>query len=185
MELDLNQDPAHFKGSNRPVEQVNWFEAVEFCRRLSHHTGKRYGLPSEAQWEYACRAGTTTPFHFGDTLTAELANYDANSTYGDGPKGTYRQQTTEVGTFPANAWGLQDMHGNLWEWCEDHWHDSYDFAPEDDHPWLIPAAGNDEKRLLRGGSWNGFPRSLLRMLRSRHSPQLGTFCVPARADFRV
>ena len=105
VELDLNSDPADFKGSNRPVEQVSWYEAVEFCRRLSQRTGRRYGLPSEAQWEYACRAGTTTPFHFGDTLTAELANYDASSAYGDGPKGTYRQQTTDVGTLPGQCLG--------------------------------------------------------------------------------
>ena len=104
---------------------------MEFCRRLSQRSGKRYGLPSEAQWEYACRAGTTTPFHFGETLTAELANYDATSTYGDGPEGKYRKQTTDVGSFPANAWGLQDMHGNVWEWCEDQWHGSYEGAPRD------------------------------------------------------
>jgi formylglycine-generating enzyme required for sulfatase activity len=171
VELDLNNDPAVFKGSNRPVEQVNWQEAMEFCRRLSRRTGKRYGLPSEAQWEYACRAGTTTPFHFGTTLTAELANYDATATYGDGPKGTYREQTTDVGTFLANAWGLQDMHGNVWEWCEDHWHDTYDFAPEDDQPWLIPAAGNDSKRLLRGGSWPQ-PRALPLGLPERRPPGL-------------
>ena len=122
VERDLDPDPSRFQGPNRPVERVSWHAAVEFCRRLSRRTGKRYGLPSEAQWEYACRAGTTTPFYCGETLTAELANYDASSTYGDGPKGTYRRQTTDVGSFPANAWGLQDMHGTVREWCEDHWH---------------------------------------------------------------
>ncbi|MCP9772462.1 SUMF1/EgtB/PvdO family nonheme iron enzyme [Synechococcus sp. Tobar12-5m-g] len=157
VERDLKPDPSHFKGANRPVEQVGWFDAIEFCRRLSQSTGKRYGLPSEAQWEFACRAGSTTPFHFGETITPELANYDGNFTYGDGPKGTYREETTAVASFPANAWGLHDLHGNVWEWCEDHWHGSYDFAPGDDQPWLIPAAGAEEHRLLRGGSWFIFP----------------------------
>jgi formylglycine-generating enzyme required for sulfatase activity len=149
VELDLDPDPAWFKGPNHPVEHVSWLEAQEFCRRLSARTGRSYCLPSEAQLEYSCRAGSTTLFHFGNTITAELAN----STYTDGPKGTYRQQTTPVGSFPANSWGLQDMHGNVWEWCLDHRHANYEFAPEDDQPWLIPAAGDDEYRLLRGGSW--------------------------------
>ena len=157
VERDLKPDPSRFKGANRPVEQVSWLDALEFCRRLSQRTGQRYGLPSEAQWEYACRAGSTTPFHFGATLTPELANYDGNYVYGNGPKGTYRKQTSDVASFPANAWGLHDMHGNVREWCEDHWHDSYNFAPGDDQPWLIPAAADDEPRLLRGGSWYNLP----------------------------
>jgi formylglycine-generating enzyme required for sulfatase activity len=157
VERDLKPDPSKFKGPNRPVEHVSWFDAVEFCRRLSQRTGKRYGLPSEAQWEYACRAGSPTPFHFGATLTPELANYDGNDSYGDGPKGTYREQTTDVASFLANAWGLHDLHGNVWEWCEDHWHASYDIAPGDDKPWLIPAAIDGVPRLLRGGSWDCFP----------------------------
>ena len=155
---DLEPDPSRFKGANRPVEQVSWFDALEFCRRLSQRTGQRYGLPSEAQWEYACRAGSTTPFHFGATLTPELANYNCNHVYGNGPKGTYREQTIDVASFPANGWGLHDMHGNVWEWCEDHWHESYNFAPGDDQPWFIPAAAADEPRLVRGGSWDSFPR---------------------------
>ena len=159
LERDLKLDPSTFKGANRPVEQVSWFDALEFCRRLSQRTGQRYGLPSEAQWEYACRAGSTTPFHCGATLTPELANYDGNHVYGNGPKGTYREQTSDVASFPANGWGLHDMHGNVWEWCEDHWHDSYNFAPGDDQPWLIPAAAADEPRLLRGGSWDYDPGS--------------------------
>ena len=163
VELDLNPDPSNFKGSNRPVERVNWHEAMEFCRRLSDPTGRRYGLPSEAQWEYACRAGTTTPFHFGATLTAELANYNGTflrffGRYNGGPKGVNRKETTAVETFPANPWGLQDVHGNVWEWCEDHWHDNYQGAPANGRSWSIPAAGSEEKRLLRGGSWDSFPR---------------------------
>jgi formylglycine-generating enzyme required for sulfatase activity len=157
VERDLNPDPSTVKGAKRPVETVSWNEAMEFCRRLSLRTGRRYGLPSEAQWEYACRAGTTTPFAFGQTITPELANYVGNFTYGDGPKGTYRQQTTDVGTFPANAWGLQDMHGNVWEWCMDHMHESYEGAPGDGRPWLDPAAAEGAPRLLRGGSWCNVP----------------------------
>jgi formylglycine-generating enzyme required for sulfatase activity len=173
-QLELDPDPSRFKGDpqgdalkkgQRPVERVSWLEAMEFCRRLSQRTGRTYALPSESQWEYACRAGSTTPFHVGATLTPELANYDGNYTYGDGPKGTYREQTTDVASFPANAWGLHDLHGNVWEWCADHWHDSYDFAPGDDQPWLIPAAADDAPRLLRGGSWGhgpGYCRSAYR-----------------------
>ncbi len=125
VELKLNPDPAKIKGANRPVEKVSWVEAIEFCHRLSQRSKFAYTLPSEAQWEYACRAGTTTPFAFGETLTPDLVNYDENYTYGSGPNGQYRQQTTEVRCFAGNAWGLQDMHGNVWEWCLDPWHDSY------------------------------------------------------------
>jgi formylglycine-generating enzyme required for sulfatase activity len=157
LERDLKPDPSKFKGPNRPVERVSWLDAQEFCRRLSQRTGQSYGLPSEAQWEYACRAGSTTPFCFGATLTPELANYNGNFVYQNGPKGTYREQTCEVASFAANGWGLHDMHGNVWEWCEDHWHDSYHFAPGDDQPWLAPAAAADGQRLLRGGSWIGDP----------------------------
>jgi formylglycine-generating enzyme required for sulfatase activity len=167
---DLNPDPFRFKGKKarllkgeantdlRPVEQVNWHDAMEFCSRLSQRTGRTYSLPSEAQWEYACRAGSTTPFAFGETITTDLANYDGNTTYGKGPKGEYREQTTPVGSFPANAWGLQDMHGNVYEWCLDHWHNSYEGAPSDGSLWLDPETGDDTRRLLRGGSWSGYPR---------------------------
>jgi formylglycine-generating enzyme required for sulfatase activity len=129
---ELDPDPSHFKGDNLPVEQISWYEAVEFCDRLLEYTGKHYRLPSEAEWEYACRAGTTTPFHFGETITSDLANYNAEKTYGDSSKGKSRNQTTSVGSFKvANAFGLFDMHGNVWEWCADHWHGSYEGAPID------------------------------------------------------
>jgi formylglycine-generating enzyme required for sulfatase activity len=143
---------------------------MEFCRRLSQRTGRTYTLPSESQWEYACRAGSTTPFHVGATLTPELANYNGNYVYGNGPKGAYREQTTDVASFPANAWGLHDLHGNVWEWCADHWHDSYDFAPGDDQPWLIPAAAEDALRLLRGGSWDRSPGYCRSAFRAIHHP---------------
>jgi formylglycine-generating enzyme required for sulfatase activity len=135
-------------------------------------TGKNYTLPSEAQWEYACRAGTTTPFAFGETLTSELANYNATDTYANGHKGDFRQQTTPVGMFPANAWGLQDMHGNVWEWCLDHWHASYVGAPEDGSAWLEEKAEEDKSRLLRGGSWVGRPQDCRSARRNRNHPDI-------------
>jgi len=155
--LDLN--PAYFKdrpnSDRRPVEQVNWYDAIEFCARLSKLTGREYRLPSEAEWEYACRAGTTTPFYFGETITGELANYDAGYTYADEPKGEYREETTPVGQFPPNAFGLYDMHGNVWEWCADTWHDNYDGAPTDGSAWI--ENGDDNRSPPRGGSWYFLP----------------------------
>jgi formylglycine-generating enzyme required for sulfatase activity len=157
----LNPNPSRFSdkadSDQRPVERVSWHDAMEFCYRLSQRMRRHYTLPSEAQWEYACRAGSTTPFAFGATLTFELANYDATYTYGNGRKGVYRGQTTPVGMFPANAWGLHDMHGNVWEWCLDHWHHSYEGAPSDGSAWLMPTASEEEQRLLRGGSWFNDP----------------------------
>jgi len=146
----------------RPVEQVGWEDAMEFCHRLSKRTGRIYTLPSEAQWEYACRAGTTTPFCFGDTISPELANHRGDVAFADGPQGAFRKQTTPVGMFPANAWGLHDMHGNVWEWCLDEWHKSYEGAPTDGQAWVDAAVGEKSKesvktRLLRGGSWVGSP----------------------------
>jgi formylglycine-generating enzyme required for sulfatase activity len=146
----------------RPVELVSWEDAMEFCYRLSKRTGRTYTLPSEAQWEYACRAGTTTPFCFGDMISSELANYDGNYAYANGSKGIYREQTTPVGMFPANSWGLHDMHGNVWEWCLDEWRDSYEGAPTDGRAWGDAAEGEKSKesvkaKLLRGGSWNDYP----------------------------
>jgi formylglycine-generating enzyme required for sulfatase activity len=163
-ERELPLNPSQFSGQpdsdQRPVEQVSWQQAIEFCRRLSALTGDLYTLPSEAQWEYACRAGTTTPFAFGETITPGLANYSANYTYANSPKGEYRQQTTPVGSFPANAWGLKDMHGNVWERCLDHWHANYEGAPIDGSAWLNKHAdASDMSRLLRGGSWDLLPRN--------------------------
>ncbi|CCH96181.1 formylglycine-generating enzyme family protein [Microcystis aeruginosa] len=151
IERDLSLNPSKFSGNNRPVEQVSWYAAVEFCMRLSKATGRDYRLPSEAQWEYACRAGTTTPFYFGETITPDLANYNGNSIYAQGHKGVYRQETTPVGKFPPNAFGLYDMHGNVWEWCADTWHDNYKDAPRDGSVWI--ENGNDNCSPLRGGSW--------------------------------
>ena len=144
------------RNKNRPVEKVSWYDAVEFCTRLSKATGKEYRLPSEAEREYACRAGTTTPFYFGETITTDLANYYGNYSYVSAPKGEYKKQTTDVGIFPPNAFGLYDMHGNVWEWCADPWHDNYERAPKDGRVWL--KNGNENRSPLRGGSWIDDPK---------------------------
>ena len=154
-EAVMGNNPSYFKGASRPVEKVSWYDATKFCQKLSQITGKKYSLPSESQWEYACRAGTTTPpFYFGETITSELVNHRGNDTYADAPKGIYRKETTDVGIFPPNAFGLYDMHGNVCEWCADEWHDNYDGAPTGESVWLD---GNKERSLLRGGSWADFP----------------------------
>ncbi len=157
VERQLNPNPSHFKGDNRPVERVRWEDATEFCQRLSRQTGREYRLPTEAEWEYACRAGTQTPFHFGETITTELTNHNGWFTYHKRqPKGKYRRQTTDVGSFPANEWGLHDMHGNVWEWCEN-----------DDGMAEIDQDRQRTQRVLRGGSWIDYPgncRSAYRFL---------------------
>jgi len=147
----MGNNPSYFKGEKRPVENVSWERAKDFCDRLSQHTGQTFRLPSEAEWEYACRAGTTTPFYFGGTITPDLVNYSGDYPYGDAPKGKYRQEITPVGSFPPNAFGLYDMHGNVWEWCEDVWHEDYKGAPTDGSAW--ETGGDHNYRLLRGGSW--------------------------------
>jgi formylglycine-generating enzyme required for sulfatase activity len=187
--LDLVPDPSNFKESyqdidrwQRPVEKVNWYDAVEFCQRLSRLTGRNYTLPSEAQWEYACRGvrkplekgESYPPFHFGETITTDLANFNGKS-YGKGPKGKSRGQTTPVGYFKVvNSFGLSDMHGNVWEWCLDDWHRNYDEnAPTDGSAWIDNneqknATGenkpnsakidkNQPRSPLRGGSWDYDP----------------------------
>ncbi|GGA33922.1 bifunctional serine/threonine-protein kinase/formylglycine-generating enzyme family protein [Okeania sp. KiyG1] len=151
----MGENPSHFKGGNRPVERVTWHNATEFCQRLSEKTRKTYRLPSENQWEYACRAGTTTPFYFGPTITTDLVNYNGKYTYSNAPKGLYREHTTDVGSFPPNAFGLYDMHGNVDEWCQDIWHNSYEGVSTDDSTW--ESSENNELRVLCGGSWNDYP----------------------------
>ena len=155
VKIDLESDPSRFKGDNLPVECVWWDHTQEFCARLSRKTNQTYRLPSEAEWEYACRGGTTTPFYFGETISTELANYDGNYTYGGGAKGEYRGKTTEVGKFPANPCGLYDMCGNVWEWCEDEWHGNYINAPTDGSAW---SNGSNNYMSLRGGSWLYIPQ---------------------------
>jgi formylglycine-generating enzyme required for sulfatase activity len=207
---ELNTNPSRFQSAGgrrdapllkgepstdrRPVELVSWLEAMELCSRLSQRTGRHYTLPSEAQWEYACRAGTSTPFHFGKTITTELVNYRGNASYEDGPKGIYREQSTPVGMFPANAWGLLDMHGNVWEWCLDHWHNSYEGAPADGSAWLTSIehnnkattnggddnASDEEGKLLRGGSWNYHPRNCRSAYSNHVRPDYANFNVGLR-----
>ncbi|MFB2837796.1 formylglycine-generating enzyme family protein [Floridanema evergladense] len=163
---ELRPNPSRFIDDNRPVECVSWYDAVEFCTRLSQKSTREYRLPSEAEWEYACRAGTTTPFHFGETITTDFANYRGtddeksgwSGSYNQGPKGIYRAETTPVGSFDiANAFGLYDMHGNVWEWCADHWHSNYESAPNDGSIWL--SDNETSNRLLRGGSWLNNPEN--------------------------
>lgn len=147
----MGKNPSQFKGEkNLPVDTVSWNECQEFIKKLraKDPDKKEYRLPTEAEWEYACRAGTTTPFHFGDTISTEQANYDGNFAYGAGKKGICRGKTTPVDAFPANAWGLHDMHGNLWQWCQD----SYGDYPKTDvtDP---PGPAKGDTRVIRGGTW--------------------------------
>jgi formylglycine-generating enzyme required for sulfatase activity len=152
----MGKNPSEFKGVKRPVENVSWNDAQAFCKKLSEKTGRTYRLPSEAEWEYACRAGTTTPFHFGETITSKLANYDGTGIYQFEPKGEYRKQTVDVDSFLPNAFGLFNMHGNVWEWCEDIYHENYEDAPTNGSAWNVGGKGN--VRLLRGGSSVNSPR---------------------------
>ncbi len=148
-------NPGFTPAGNHPVTRVSWHDGKAYIDWLN---GKipdarpgAFRLPTEAEWEYACRAGTDTPFSFGETLSTDQANFDGNYVYGSGKKsGVYLKRTTPVGKFPANAFGLHDMHGNVWEWCEDTWHDDYKGATSDGSAWV---SGNTWRRVLRGGSW--------------------------------
>ena len=167
LQRNLSLDPSRFKGFNLPVEKVSWYDVVEWCDRLSKVISKPCRLPSEAEWEYAARAGRTSPFHVGDTLTTDLANYDGNYSYSSGLKGVFRKKTTPVGRFQsANAFGLYDIHGNVWEWCADPWRDNYNGAPSDGTVWdsqdidvdnLVKLLESKDRRVLRGGSWSNLP----------------------------
>jgi len=144
VERKLESEPSHFKGDDLPVEMVSWHDAVEFCKRLSKHTRQNYRLPSEAEWEYACRANTTAAYFFGNSITKEQANFNENV-----------GQPTSICIYPPNAFGLYGMHGNLWEWCLDHWHENYKDAPTDGSAW--GGGGDSNKRVIRGGSWSDLP----------------------------
>jgi formylglycine-generating enzyme required for sulfatase activity/nucleoside phosphorylase len=152
---ELGENPSNSEGEDLPVEKVSWEEAIEFCARLSHHTGLDYRLPSEAEWEYACRAEKDTPFNFGETIDSRLSNYNGEI-YGLSKKFESRGQTTPIGEFRgANAYGLYDMHGNVKEWCQDSWHENYLNAPTDGSAWLTPESS---KKVLRGGSYCNDPK---------------------------
>jgi formylglycine-generating enzyme required for sulfatase activity/tRNA A-37 threonylcarbamoyl transferase component Bud32 len=177
----LSPDPAQFKDKDNPIERVSWNEAIEFCDRLTKLTNRPYRLPSEAEWEYACRAGTKTPFHTGPTIITDLANYrgldDSQGdrgtflgNYGKGPKGKYRGRTIAANEFPPNAFGLYQMHGNVWEWCLDNWHQGYKDAPSDGLAWLDKNADSSSDRVVRGGSWLISPQNCRSAFRNFYAP---------------
>ncbi|NEU80278.1 SUMF1/EgtB/PvdO family nonheme iron enzyme [Nostoc sp. UIC 10630] len=168
VEIALKAEPSNFKGDSRPVEKVSWDEAVEFCRRLSVVTEHSYRLPSEAEWEYACRAGTTTEFYFGETITLKLARCQAHLGMVFVTAFLSSGETSFVGSYLPNAFGLYDMHGNVYEWCVDHWHGNYASAPTDGTAWIVN--GNSEKRVVRGGSWDLFPAGCRAANRAYGSP---------------
>ncbi len=150
----------------RPVIYVGWDDAQAYASWLSEQTGKRYRLPTEAEWEYAARGGMEAPFSTDECIDTEQANYNGNYGWRDCPEtGVYRRETLEVGSLPANPWGLHEVHGNVWEWAADCWHVSYEGAPTDDPAWEQEGGGDCGRRVLRGGSWGlkpGFLRSAAR-----------------------
>lgn len=183
----MGSNPSRFKGDRNPVETVSWEDAQEFLKTLNAKLGlagdRGYRLPSEAEWEYACRAGTTTPFWWGSTITPKQANYDGNYTYNNGLKGEYRQKTVPVDSFEPNPFGLYQMHGNVWEWCEDCWNNSYNGAPADGSAWTTV---NCSLRVLRGGSWYFIPwivRSAGRVRDAADVPELQRGRFPPSEDF--
>ena len=189
VERNLETDPSYFEGDDLPVERVSWDDAVEFCKRLSAYTKREYRLPTEAQWEYACRAGTITRYSFGDSLNEGHANFDANV-----------DKTTPVGQYPANAFGLCDMHGNVWERCLDYWHENYEGAPDDGSAWEEDYDPNAQmarggayfdyswlekpdprrKRIIRGGSWLSIPRHCRSASRDDFTPAVRHFGIGFR-----
>jgi formylglycine-generating enzyme required for sulfatase activity len=183
----MGTNPSDFKGDNLPVENVSWYDAVEYCNARSRKEGltpaytisgsgnnrtvtwnrnaNGYRLPTEAEWEYACRVGTTTPFYTGNNITTNQANYDGDYPYNRNAKGTYRGKTTAVGSFAANAWGLYDLHGNVWEWCWD-WYGGYSSNAQTDPV----GASSGAYRVLRGGSWDGYGQVLRSAFRDYGTP---------------
>jgi len=164
-----------FKGDHLPVERVSWDDAQKFCQQLSKRTRRNYQLPSETQWEYACRAGTTTPFSFGESITTEVVNFNGEHSFRSEPRGVYGHVTTAGGTFPPNAFGLYDMHGNLWEWCADNWLDDYASSPRDSSSYQNK---DSHYRVARGGSWHEPPElcrstARLRVLQSDADETIG------------
>jgi formylglycine-generating enzyme required for sulfatase activity len=177
----MGDNPSHFRGDSRPVEMISWEDAVKFCQKLSEYTGKQYTLPSESQWEYACRSSTNTPFYFGEDISPDLANYHyhyeqpnyiISHNHSSIGKHQYRGETTDVGSFPPNAFGLYDMHGNVEEWCRDTWHENYNRgdAPTDDKAWIDNY--NPYEHPYRGGSWGSVPSYCRSAVRTKGSALL-------------
>jgi formylglycine-generating enzyme required for sulfatase activity len=174
-----------FHGEDLPVDTICWRDAAAFCERLSKAAGVRYALPSEAQWEYACRAGTTGPFSFGETLTTDAANFVGEHTYREAPAGVYRHGTTNIGSFPPNRWGIYDMHGNVWEFCADGWSENYLGAPVDGSAHMAASGSSRQARPFRladlfssasreSNRWGGTGTTGVRVARggSWHEPPL-------------
>ena len=164
------ENPSNFKGEQNPVETVSWDDAQTFIKQLNEDLGSRLSglvvrLPTEAEWEHACRAGTDTPFSFGANITPEQVNYDGNHPYADGEKGLYQEETVPVKSLPANPWGLYEMHGNVWEWCADGWQEHPGAEPVSD-PYQETGSG----RVLRGGSWGDGGRGVRSACRYLDSP---------------
>lgn len=181
VKIPLNKVRPKFKGEDLPMEGVSWFEAVEFCARLSRYTQRQYQLPSEAEWEYACRAGSTTRYHFGDTISTSFANFNGAKVYGSDLKGVNRRQTTPVGYFGvSNAFGLSDMHGNVCEWCADPWHENYEQAPQNGSIWGM--TGQSRRQVIRGGAYNQEPNNCRSATRNYLDPNRRTGFV---VGFRV
>jgi formylglycine-generating enzyme required for sulfatase activity len=168
----MGRNPSHFQrcGGDCPVENVSWNDVQAFIRKLSQATGHRYRLPSEAEWEYAARGGTGTPFSSGVTLTAAQANFNAANTYAGSTPGPYRKSPLRVGRFAPNAFGLYDMHGNVWEWVQDRYYRSYYGAPADGSAW--EPADHGARRVLRGGSWADAPEALRSAFRGTLAPEV-------------
>jgi formylglycine-generating enzyme required for sulfatase activity len=161
------RDPGFAQEGSHPAVCVSWDDANAYANWLAKKTGKPYRLPSEAEWEYAARAGTTTPFWWGSSVTPDQANYNGTYVYGGGgSKGVYRQGTVPVGSFAANPWGLYNVHGNAWQWTLDCWHDSYNGAPADGS--AMTARNCKSGRVARGGSWYDFPTNLRAAVRVRY-----------------
>jgi formylglycine-generating enzyme required for sulfatase activity len=185
-EAVMGESPSHFKGHDRPVEQVSWDEIQRFIDTINTRLpGLELSLPSEAQWEYASRAGTVTPFSFGSNITPDQVNYDGHYSYAGEPKNFYRHETIPVKALPPNGWGLYQMHGNVWEWVQDVWHGRYEGAPTDGSAWETPEAGAD--RMIRGGSWRSYAWHCRSAYRRRYAPDyrdsiLGFRCARAQVS---
>ena len=179
----MGKNPSKFQGAkNLPVEQVDWNECQQFIQKLREKDQRPYRLPTEAEWEYACRAGAATPFHFGETISVEQANYNGNYAYGAGKKGVFREKTTRVGSFPPNVWGLYDMHGNVAQWCQD----ALGEYPKNPTEAVVDPLGmTGASRVLRGGSWIDNPQECRSAYRGGSQPNLRHSLVGFRLCFTI